>query len=667
MRLAASVAVVLCAALPARAAPTASTAPTAPIELEVPATLALGSTASVPLTLRAPAGTTLLATIGHLAPPRALSGGRSAIDYSPPTERHPQLALIAAIAEDGRVLEWRPLKLEGVARLEVQSEPRVQVRVRVGASEFGPAPTDDAGRAELPIRAGPGIDEGVVIADDGHGGTSKKRLALGVPPSPRVLASCARESTEVYLVAAEPDGAPLKHDEQLMIEAVRETGGAAGTLEKPVRIAPGLYHTRLSPSGELTDGEQVTVRARLRDGTVPPSTCRIEGELPSAATVALDRPAWAAGSGPVRVTVMPRFPGRRWHRAVRVELAPEVGTIALAHDGALVAEWRLPDTLSGRTQATLTARIGALEARTTLALHAAPAERLRVLTSSERLPADGRSAATLTIAATDRFGNPVPGARFVTRADGSAARSDGAVPPKAAAPGARSSGTLGPPAPRPDGAVLERYRAPRRLERRATVGHELPDEAEVVVRDERGGNQATLRLRLEPVPRRFEVTARLGYLTNFGKISAALVLADLLVRLPVWSEQLWVALQTGFASSDTSHASADGAEQVEVTVRAVPVLARFAVQPRLRWVALYAGATVGLTYTDTRVASPRAGAPELSDVTWAVGGFAGAGVRLGPGRLSAELGYLYAPIANAAASGNAAGLAVTLGYGVDFE
>jgi len=91
-------------------------------------------------------------------------------------------------------------------------------------------------------------------------------------------------------------------------------------------------------------------------------------------------------------------------------------------------------------------------------------------------------------------------------------------------------------------------------------------------------------------------------------------------------------------------------------------LARASLQLPVPRVGLYLGATGGALIVHTDARSPSAGASAATEVVAAGGGFVAADLRVGPGRLGVEVGYLYGALQGPTVSGNVAGLAATVGY-----
>ncbi len=217
--------------------------------------------------------------------------------------------------------------------------------------------------------------------------------------------------------------------------------------------------------------------------------------------------------------------------------------------------------------------------------------------------------------------------------------------------------------------------SPQRLlpDGRITARWTFPDgagPARATVTARAGERSAAAQVALQAAPPRARprvaVAAHLGYLTNFARVQAPFAAAELAVRLPPWRRAISLGLLVGWWGASTSGTASDGSERVDASISTVPLLARAAVQLPLERVGVYLGATGGALVVRSAASSPSAGTSAATDVVGAGGGFVAADLHLGPGRLGAEVAYLYGALSGGAVSGNVAGLAATLAYRLEF-
>jgi hypothetical protein len=158
------------------------------------------------------------------------------------------------------------------------------------------------------------------------------------------------------------------------------------------------------------------------------------------------------------------------------------------------------------------------------------------------------------------------------------------------------------------------------------------------------------------------VSASIGYLTNFGKVSAPIAMAAASYRLPVLSHRLAVTVEAGAYASDDERAAAGVAEMVRTRVTAAPLLGGLAYALPVDPVRITAGVGAGVLLSERELSSPSAGRRVDSGPRPALSVAVGGDLALGAGRVLVEAGYLYAPVDDARLDGNAGGLHLAAGY-----
>jgi hypothetical protein len=605
-----------------------------------PPHLVLGRDGSAEIDLRStPGGSVrLFANVGDISLVDASEDdGRLRAVYTPPKTRFPQLAVIVAVTDHPDVFDWLAIPLHGQAKVTIESEPKAEIRVRVGERDFGPVLTNRAGRARLGLVVPPGISMATTIATDPLGNTRESPLELSAPPFSRGVLVCPRFGDRVRIFVTNPDGSSAPSPD---VELV----ATPGSMRAAKMLAPGVLAARYDPpQEEIAEGLEAVVTASLEHTDGWSMDCRmpVPGEAPSGAVVTVDAAGFTAGGPPLGVSARVVFPGRRPPRRVRVSASADLGQLSdieRAADGSYRATWTLPDRFEGRERATVRFEVDTdpslvAEASTRL-LPAAP-DALVARLEDASLTADGHSETELVVTALDAYGN------------------------QTAAPSLRGSarGRVAPFSRRRDGSLVARYTAPRQHD--AT-----PDR--LLVQGTGTNLRAAQTVTLRPVPRRFQAAARLGYVTNLGRVSSPLVVADVLVRLPLWNERTLVGIEAGYYSNASSVQTADGGEDVSLEVDAIPVMARGVYQLRLGPFDVHGGGGVGAILAGTSLASPSTGRTSTRDPRLAFGPLLGAAYRVGPGRALMETAYWHAPMIETNLRGNVGGLVVSGGYGVEW-
>ena len=604
-----------------------------PMDLQVPARILLGTDGAVDIYLRKPDGrqVRLSANVGELSALEPLADGRLRASYRPPATKFPQVAIIAATTNDQALVDWVTIPMYAQPQIRVTSEPNAEVLVRIAGEEFGPVTTDRKGQAQIAVVVPPGVSSGTTMARDRHGNSKESPLALGAPPFGRILAVCPRVDDRLLVFVIDEKGLP-------QAQAPLTLAAEPGSLSAPTAVEHGLYEARFSVADSVAAASSSRLVATLAGEGSSECAAKTPRVLPDTMAVKLDRAVYVAGSGlPVEVSIELAYPAHRLPRDVAIELVTalgKVGTVQKLDPAHHQVKWQLPDSFARHTEAVIEARVGAsLVARAAVVLAPGRLARLEVVAGERSLLADGRSTTQLSIRGFDGHGNPIATPQVEIAARG-----------RVSAPSAGE-----------DGSTRAAYTAP--------VSYAASSDIVVVTG---GDTSAEVLIELRPRQRRFEAAAHLGYLGNFGKVSAPLLLASATKRLPVAKERVVVGVAAGFYSSSSTQLRADGSESVDVRVTALPVLARASYEHRLGQLVPYAGLALGLIYASTTIESERAGENNAREPRFAAGGFVGAKRRLGPGSAALELGYLHATSGLDTVSGNIAGLHFTLGYGIGF-
>jgi hypothetical protein len=621
--------------------PPAERATGGPFDLRVPRRILLGAPGRAEISIAPPGnGVAPRAWIssGTLSPWRADGKGRLRATFTAPAQDFPQLTLVAVTA--GGALDWTAIPLLGRAAIDLESEPRAQVRVQLGDLEFGPVHTDGRGRARILVAAPPGVPHATTVATDGVGNVKRSSIDLRPPAFSRLLVLCPEGRPSVRVLAVSPAGEPLRQDRLTMRASI-------GQLSRPRPVAPGVFEADYTAPKRARVGDALVVTASLAGATGPGAECRgaIAAESPAALRIRLDRPAYVAGSGrALEVALQGVYSGRLPALEVPVRAEVDVGTVSepvRGADGVLRVAWTLPDDFQGRQRARLTARTevdSPVVAASEVALQPGAVRHLRVSSAQLALTADGTSTTEISVAVSDAHGNPVPGLPLVGSARG---RVSAFVP---AGPG--------------------RYRATYAPVRSLQPGHD-----QIQVRVPGSAVVGTTRIVWIPARRPRSAAVRLGYLSNLGKVEGPLLSIDASWRLPVWRDRIAVGLESGMYRSDTQFVGLDatgGEEMVTAEVVAIPLLARVVVGFAPGPLVFYAGGGAGAAIARVILSSASAYGHSSFQPYLAASVLAGTELAFGPGRVAVEAGHLWAHSSGAVHTGNLGGFHLTGGYRLDF-
>jgi Invasin, domain 3 len=601
------------------------------LQLEAPKSLVLGSDASVRVRYRAAPDlqAQLFSNVGNLSAAIRGADGSWSADYTPPSTRYPQIAIIALVSRDGRQLAWTRIALHGTASVELRSDPHVQVHVRVAAAEFGPVTTDANGRAAIAVVVPPGIDHAVSSATDALGNVRTQDIPLNVPAITPLLAVCPAEDASDFLVfAARPDGTEASATALVAHASTVEVQGIA-------EPEPGLYRVGFEIPDGTGAGALAKFSANVQDHGSAAVSCELALPLerPERIQVALNRARYVADDNePLIVHIEPHYRGARDPAPLAITLSVSVGELAqtsLNTREAVDIVWTLPRAFGGKTTAILTVD-GDLEQETELALMSAAPKTISLTLGAERLPADGISTTTLHVEARDAYDNPARVTKLSVQALGSV-----------------SDWT-----DHESGGYEATYRAPLDTGRSDRI----------VVRDEIAQIEAVRTLHWIDQTDQLSVGARLGVITNFARVTGPLLVAQVAYRLPLLQRRLRVSAAAGYYQSGVTVATSIADTSLHVSVRAIPVLlhveysflfGQFEVAPLLGG---------GVLAVSSQLDSSATGDYHETGVVplWAAG--ATGAMALGPGHLLLELAYWSAVLDRTAVSGNVAGANISAGY-----
>jgi hypothetical protein len=407
--LAAVAGLALAAAGPAPAAEPEPLAPASGGSLRIaadPPRLVLGQDGSAELQVAAPAEVeelSLTTSVGRIEGLRRLPGGGFAARLRVPSERYPQVAIVAALAQTQRGVAdgWLAVPLYGQGDARVRAAPGAKITLRIGERSFGPRTAGSDGVAVIPVVVPPGVREA-------HHGF--RPIELHVPETPLVHAVADRSSmladrqqhVRVLAYVVAPHGTARRGD----VPVFEVTRGSVAVSPRE----PGAFEAVWTVPPGLAGEERIAVklpgapasRALVKVGTLPGP--------PVTVAVSFDREAVVAGEeGDVAVSARVLDAAGNVTDAL-LDLRAEAGELAdvkRVAPGAWQARLRIDPRFEGRRElvvAALAPEIGIAGSR---ALRLRPAAAASATVDERVLVGDGKRETSLAVSVYDRFDNPV--------------------------------------------------------------------------------------------------------------------------------------------------------------------------------------------------------------------------------------------------------------------
>lgn len=584
-----------------------------------PAHVVVGETphATIHIEARKPDGTpldvappSLTTSTGALGPVRRLDAGVWSVQFTPPSEAFPHVALVSATIDTATTtaVGFIAVPLWGRGQTTVRTKPGSQVTVFVSGEHFGPVVADAAGDARVPILVAPGPEHAVATSLDASGNESTRTIDLGVPGFNRValialddiVSGDGTGRARLLALAVDKKGAPLVDGQQL-----RSTS-SIGAIAAPVAIAPGVFELVFTPGA--VQAQKATVSVALDGAALSKATAtvRVIGGAPARAEVALSQRAQSSDDdGPVSAVITVFDQGGTPVPVGAVRIDVDSGRIDSTAGSDLRREvsWVLPRARALKTTtATLSVRTVSGDVIGTAAVALLPGAIAQLqVRPLPAVVADGQAGVEVVVEATDAAGNRVlPLGVELTSAHGRMVGVDVDV----------ASGEL-----------------------RALYVPESRDEEGVVdVVARRGALNASAPLRLLPRPRPLLLVGPATGSSFSGDVAAVGPELSLLVRLPVLDGAVHGGVTLGALQGISALSSSTFAAS-----RAFPVLLEGSWRPLLRpQFGLHLGLAAGLVVSDVTVDNTRTISPAA-----AAAFVVGMHHRLGPGaiELDARLGW----------------------------
>jgi hypothetical protein len=600
-----------------------------PLRIRGPARVLLGGTGAIEYEATSGDGAPLefFASQGSIVV-KDSSGGRTVATYRPPSSKFPEFAVLVVVSADGVLVDYAKVELWGSPVVTTTSEPRANVRFKLGDDEYGPFRADRRGKASARIRVPPAAPPVKALARDAFGNTNVAPIDVGLPEVRATGLACPSQSAELIFVALDTEG-KLERDLELEVKS------SVGSIRKAAASDAAFSRFPVVIPKDVPAGAPL-VFSVVRPHVKMPLQCATEvpGEPPYDFDVKLSRPKFKAGERePLVLLVSYHYHGTREPRAMPVQAEFSLGARAPGAEKSVALDpktaevlWLVPNVFEGKTVAEATLRLPLHPPVTKtiqVPLEAAPLERVE----AQLEPGQSSRRRVLRVRGLDRYGNTV-------------------VSPIRWS--VKSRGQIGPLKHAADHSWVATYRvtaARDEIELTADAGPSTRLDAEFDV----GG-----------VP--LEVGARVGYLYNGARISAPMGMLHVGMPLPFIDPGLSVRLEGGAYMSRTTARAEPLPEPVKISIVAVPLVAAARYQYPLGDFQLLAGAGAGALELTATTKSESVGEVSESKLQFALLGNIGLGWLIGPGMATFDLGYLYSESTMTTARGSVGGPNALFGY-----
>src|SRR5207302_5622096 len=96
------------------------------------------------------------ASVGRVGALREAAAGEYTLSYTPPDEKYPQVAIVAALAVADGAFTAAPIRLAARVTVEGEGEPGATMTIAVDGHEFPPTTVGADGRFSMPLVVPPG-------------------------------------------------------------------------------------------------------------------------------------------------------------------------------------------------------------------------------------------------------------------------------------------------------------------------------------------------------------------------------------------------------------------------------------------------------------------------------------------------------------------------------
>lgn len=364
-------------------------------------------------------------SVGAVGAVQALGGGTYRAEFTAPEGKRPVMVIVSVVdrAEPERNFGFFPLPMVGSVSWKIEvGSPLVPVGMTVGEQSFGPAVSDEAGVAMVPILVPPGAGQGTAFMIDAEGNPAEPvTVDLRTPPAKRLKIATPMTyvpgngvaGIPIYLFALGVDAQPTG-DAPLQLHATDGTFTSVG------HLGGGIYQAVYVPPAVVTP-TRVTIHASLagsEDLDIESASLEVVPGLPAGFHFSTQPAAVPAGPQTVKLQ----------GQVFETGTALPVGTgVAFAGpDGVVPMEAALG---GGRFEAPLSADFSqpiALSAEVLVPASERPVEAVVAWPVVDQLPVS--TSTSIVAMALDRFGLPVAGVMLTATVQNSTGTVSGGGP-----------------------------------------------------------------------------------------------------------------------------------------------------------------------------------------------------------------------------------------------
>ena len=250
----------------------------------------------------------IAASVGRVGALRETGSGEYAFTYTPPDDKYPQVAIVAALSVADGAFTAAPIRLAARVTVSGEGEPGAKMTIAVDGRDFPATTVGPDGRFSVPLVVPPG-GHATGLSVDKLGNQQRREIDLALPPFPRLFLGAVPPTlpadgiarAEIVAFAVDARGNPEKR-------APPPLSASAGTLSPPVAHGDGSTTWTFTAPAALGSGA-VTLRAGTATTTVtlhpgPPRSIEVlppKEPLPAGldAAVTVEARVLAADGSPV--------------------------------------------------------------------------------------------------------------------------------------------------------------------------------------------------------------------------------------------------------------------------------------------------------------------------------------------------------------------------------
>jgi hypothetical protein len=179
------------------------------------------------------------ASVGRVGELHEVATGEYTLSYTPPDEKYPQVAIVAALAVADGAFTAAPIRLAARVTVQGEGEPGATLTIAVDGHEFPPTTVGADGRFSLPLVVPPG-GRATGVSVDKLGNQQRREIDLALPPFPRLMLGAVPPTlpadgaarAEIVAFAVDARGNPERRAPPLV-------AASAGALSPPISRGDG--------------------------------------------------------------------------------------------------------------------------------------------------------------------------------------------------------------------------------------------------------------------------------------------------------------------------------------------------------------------------------------------------------------------------------------------